>query len=294
MANEPRCRQLDLGSYLLEPMQRITRYPLLLRQLLHYTEKRQGPSLQKANQNLLDAPIKGPVDGAVDANYYVDQEGLELALASAEQILKAANEAASERENALKMKSLARRLNSGGGLEGMHLIGETRFLGPRRFLKEGPLRKAKSGRRLTGYLFNDFLVLAHREARKSGKGELHAEDTSPISVYRKPLRLNEVVVRDMPGSQTKSHLLSSSSASLKKPSPDDEYATCFQVVYAAEILTLMAPSASEKRQWLAMLTEASRAALGAERKRPLATTRGSTGSARSTQQEPVNNLLVHI
>ena len=30
---------MDLSSYLLEPMQRITRYPLLLKQIVHYTPK---------------------------------------------------------------------------------------------------------------------------------------------------------------------------------------------------------------------------------------------------------------
>lgn len=33
MAN-PECRQLDLASFLLEPMQRITRYALLLKQVV--------------------------------------------------------------------------------------------------------------------------------------------------------------------------------------------------------------------------------------------------------------------
>ena len=35
--NLPICKHLDLSSYLLIPMQRITRYALLLRQILHYT-----------------------------------------------------------------------------------------------------------------------------------------------------------------------------------------------------------------------------------------------------------------
>jgi len=35
--SNPECKQLDLSSFLLEPMQRITRYSLLLKQILHYT-----------------------------------------------------------------------------------------------------------------------------------------------------------------------------------------------------------------------------------------------------------------
>ncbi len=35
----PQCRNLDLSSFLLLPMQRITRYTLLFKQILHYTPK---------------------------------------------------------------------------------------------------------------------------------------------------------------------------------------------------------------------------------------------------------------
>ena len=37
--DDPRCACLDLASFLLEPVQRLARYPLLLKQILHYTEK---------------------------------------------------------------------------------------------------------------------------------------------------------------------------------------------------------------------------------------------------------------
>jgi hypothetical protein len=39
LQNQPACKHLDLSSYLLIPMQRATRYPLLFRQILHYTSK---------------------------------------------------------------------------------------------------------------------------------------------------------------------------------------------------------------------------------------------------------------
>jgi hypothetical protein len=38
MRSEPALRGLDLSTYLLSPMQRITRYPLLLKQIHTYTE----------------------------------------------------------------------------------------------------------------------------------------------------------------------------------------------------------------------------------------------------------------
>ncbi|KAJ7500362.1 hypothetical protein B0H11DRAFT_1908822 [Mycena galericulata] len=38
LKEDPAVRNLDLSTYLLAPMQRITRYPLLIKQILHYTE----------------------------------------------------------------------------------------------------------------------------------------------------------------------------------------------------------------------------------------------------------------
>ncbi|SJL15191.1 uncharacterized protein ARMOST_18677 [Armillaria ostoyae] len=38
LRDDPAARNLNLSSYLLTPMQRITRYPLLVKQILHYTE----------------------------------------------------------------------------------------------------------------------------------------------------------------------------------------------------------------------------------------------------------------
>ena len=35
----PKCEGLELGSFLLEPVQRLARYPLLLRQMIHYTPR---------------------------------------------------------------------------------------------------------------------------------------------------------------------------------------------------------------------------------------------------------------
>ncbi|RXK39792.1 hypothetical protein M231_02985 [Tremella mesenterica] len=121
-------RGLDLSSFLLIPMQRITRYPLLLKQILHYTEPDQ------------------------------DISSVERALRIVESIVARINEGIREVEGQETLKMLSEDLWVGG--EGrLDLTAPTTFLGPRRLLKEGQVTKAKSGRKLTVVLCNDILVL---------------------------------------------------------------------------------------------------------------------------------------
>ena len=132
--NDPSVRSLDLSSYLLIPMQRLTRYPLLIRQILHYTE----PSS--------------------------DRDKIENSLIAAEMVLAAINESIREQEGQERLAELSKELWVGHGH--MDLTAPTMFMGPRRLLKEGLLVKAKSGRRLRVVLCTDFLILVE-EANKT-------------------------------------------------------------------------------------------------------------------------------
>ncbi len=121
---------LDLSHFLLEPMQRLTRYPLLIGQILRYTEE--------------DHP---------------DRVALGRALEVAERILTGVNEAVRSHEDLEKLLKLSDSLVFPGVKDArLDLAAPTRNLGPRKILKEGKLAKAKSGRKLTGYLFNDLLL----------------------------------------------------------------------------------------------------------------------------------------
>ena len=82
---DARCRQLDIGSFLLEPMQRITRYPLLIKQILHYTPKE-----------------------------HQDSQYLRDSLAISENLLKRANEAAKEQESTDRLKELQSQIDFEG------------------------------------------------------------------------------------------------------------------------------------------------------------------------------------
>ena len=89
---DSRCYGLDLQSFLLEPIQRIARYPLLIKQIIHYSEDEQR------------------------------KRDLVKALQSSEQLLFKINEGIREGENRSKLASIKIK-----GLQ-VDLMGQTRFL----------------------------------------------------------------------------------------------------------------------------------------------------------------------
>lgn len=109
-------------------MQRITRYPLLLRQIAHYTEPDQDLALVIS------------------------------ALRTIESIVGNINESVREAENEDRLRVLSEDLWVGG--EGrIDLTAPTQYQGPRRLIKEGAVSKAKSGKKLQLVLCNDILIL---------------------------------------------------------------------------------------------------------------------------------------
>lgn len=79
-----RCAGLELESFLLEPVQRLARYPLLLRQVLHYTD-----------------------------NKTTEHFGLQRALQAAEKALHLTNEAVREAENRARLTEIQDMLQKG-------------------------------------------------------------------------------------------------------------------------------------------------------------------------------------
>ncbi|KAJ3827567.1 hypothetical protein F5880DRAFT_1609212 [Lentinula raphanica] len=129
----PASRSLDLSSYLLIPMQRITRYPLLIRQISHYT----SPGEEK--------------------------DSIERSIEIAQKILNHINETIRYQEGQETLKRISQHLWIGQGR--LDLTAPTRHMGTRKLLKEGTLTKAKSGRKLHAFLCSDILVLTDDKAR---------------------------------------------------------------------------------------------------------------------------------
>ncbi|TFK77938.1 hypothetical protein K466DRAFT_124152 [Polyporus arcularius HHB13444] len=135
-------------------MQRITRYPLLFKQIIHYTD---------------------PGD---------DRSQVQRAQQMAEKILGHINETIRLQEGRERLKEISKELWVGQGR--LDLTAPTRYMGPRKLLKEGILTKAKSGRKLRAFLCNDILVLTEESTK---------------SLYRMPLSLAEVEVHEAAGAR---------------------------------------------------------------------------------------------
>ncbi|KAI9247826.1 hypothetical protein BY458DRAFT_526897 [Sporodiniella umbellata] len=193
----PDCRSLDFSHFLLEPVQRITRYPLLLRQILNSTPKR-----------------------------HPDYNLVKSALSVAQGILGDVNEETRKFENHQKMNELSRIID----MEGAQWLK----LKNREYVMDGALFKAKSGRKLHGFLFNDVFLLAEPLKTLNEKGYLY-------TLYREPMMIEGVGIRQL---QTVSLKQSFSSAS------ED---TGFQIVYNNQVTAVKASSTSQKRQWLSHL-----------------------------------------
>eukprot|EP00842_Homolaphlyctis_polyrhiza_P006330 jgi/Hompol1/6699/HPOL_000301-RA len=155
----PRCKKLDLASFLLVPMQRVTRYSLLLRQMLHYTPKE-----------------------------HPEHESTLIALQMSDELLEKLNAATKERQTTVKVRELSRTTDLAVPEESykLDLTTHTRILGRRLFLHEGTLFKNKSGRKLLAYLFNDMLLFVQQRPSSGLQN----------SLYRKPLMLCDISIRE--------------------------------------------------------------------------------------------------
>ncbi|OCH86200.1 hypothetical protein OBBRIDRAFT_797422 [Obba rivulosa] len=202
LREDPAARNLDLSSYLLSPMQRITRYPLLIKQILHYTD---------------------PSD---------DRKQVERALKMAERILEHINETIREQEGRERLRAISRDLWIGQGR--LDLTAPTRYMGPRKLLREGLLMKAKSGRKLRAFLCSDILVLTEDAAK---------------TLYRTPIPLSGVQVKEVSGGR------------------DD---LCFQITIAyprgGDAIALRATSARDCQLWMQAIDHASHKCRDAEKR----------------------------
>lgn len=156
-SNHPAARGLDLSHFLLVPMQRLTRYPLLLGQILRYT----------------------PEDHA-------DYTRVKAAKETSESILAKTNEAIRENEDATALSKLSENLWLG---EEARLDLTKPFIDPsqpevkrhRRVLRDEMVSKSKSGRKLRLVLTTDLLLV------------LHPQDSS---LYRMPIPVKEVKAQE--------------------------------------------------------------------------------------------------
>ncbi|CAG5123527.1 unnamed protein product, partial [Candidula unifasciata] len=164
----PKVKGVHLSGFMLKPMQRITRYPLLIDKILENT----------------------PADHA-------DRGNLEEALSLAQELCNQANQCVRERQNSDSLEWIQKHVHCDGLAENIVFNSLTNCMGPRRLLFHGVLYKAKSNKELVGFLFNDFLMLAYTSKPLGPSfSTVRVFDTAlQFKMYRVPIFLNEISVK---------------------------------------------------------------------------------------------------
>uniref|UniRef100_A0A087Y0V7 Intersectin 2b n=2 Tax=Poecilia formosa TaxID=48698 RepID=A0A087Y0V7_POEFO len=169
IATDYRCKGMPLSSFLLKPMQRITRYPLHIK-------------------NILECTAEG----------HPDHGHLKEALEKAEELCQQVNEGVREKENSDRLEWIQNHVQCDGAVEHLVFNSLTNCLGPRKLLHSGKMYKAKSSKELWAFLFNDFLLLTHaaKQFTSSGPDKLFSKRNNvQLKMYKPPVLLNEVLVK---------------------------------------------------------------------------------------------------
>uniref|UniRef100_A0A669DCR5 Intersectin 2b n=1 Tax=Oreochromis niloticus TaxID=8128 RepID=A0A669DCR5_ORENI len=159
IATDYRCKGMPLSSFLLKPMQRITRYPLHIK-------------------NILECTAEG----------HADRGPLKEALERAEELCQQVNEGVREKENSDRLEWIQSHVNCDGPVEHLVFNSLTNCLGPRKLLHSGKLYKAKSSKELWAFLFNDFLLLTYaaKQFTSSGLDKLFSNKNNKSPPLRQP------------------------------------------------------------------------------------------------------------
>uniref|UniRef100_A0A8C3DJK0 Uncharacterized protein n=1 Tax=Corvus moneduloides TaxID=1196302 RepID=A0A8C3DJK0_CORMO len=227
LAMDPRCKGMPLSSFLLKPMQRVTRYPLIIKNIIENT------------------PENHP-----------DHSHLKHALEKAEELCSQVNEGVREKENSDRLEWIQAHVQCEGLSEQLVFNSVTNCLGPRKFLHSGKLYKAKSNKELYGFLFNDFLLLTQiiKPLGSSGTDKVFSPSptcntkcTKLFADVLQPIFLNEVLVK-LP----------------TDPSGDEPI---FHISHIDRVYTLRAESINERTAWVQKIKAASELYIETEKKK---------------------------
>ncbi|XP_076618966.1 dynamin associated protein 160 isoform X3 [Colletes latitarsis] len=221
---DPRTKGMPLSSFLIKPMQRITKYPLIIGKILEHTS--------------VDHP---------------DRQYLQEALAKAEEFCTQVNEGVREKENSDRLEWLQTHVACDGLEEQLIFNSLTNSLGPRKLLHFGILHKAKSGKELVGFLTNDFLLFAQPLLTKKSVfyGQQFSFDRNEhqkFKMYRKPIFLNELSL--LGDSDTNGNL------SLSWGEGTENSTKILRLRDQKKPIILLAPSSSECSLWIRRITDA--------------------------------------
>lgn len=172
----PECNGLDLASFLLEPVQRLTRYPMLLKQILKYSDQssEEGTLLAVAideSQHLLDRVNQSMLEGEEQEKLLQLQRRI----------------SGQYRRPSIKLKNES----SHSVVLPANLAGLTRSFGERKLIKSGIWIKQRSGRKLLTFLFSDFILLTEAQ-NVDTTIEILDDESVNLKVYRKAIHLDDI------------------------------------------------------------------------------------------------------
>ncbi|XP_054002399.1 intersectin-1 isoform X6 [Hylaeus anthracinus] len=233
---DPRTKGMPLSSFLIKPMQRITKYPLIIGKILENT------------------PVNHP-----------DQQYLQEALAKAEEFCTQVNEGVREKENSDRLEWLQTHVACDGLEEQLIFNSLTNSLGPRKLLHYGILHKAKSGKELVGFLTNDFLLFAQPLLNKKllygQQFSFDRNEHQKFKMYRKPIFLNELSF--LGDSDTNGNV----SLNWGESTENSTKTLRLRDQNQKKPIILLAPSPSECSLWMKRITEARKKFLENEKTR---------------------------
>lgn len=244
-ACDPRCNGLNLSAYLLTPLQRVTRYPLLIRKIVEST----------------------------DANH-PDYEDVKNALNIAESLCSSVNEGRRVYENHERLDWMQSHISLTEADMVIQFNSETRFMGQRELLHMGSLVKVNSGKELMAFLCIDFILFTTPTKEIGRVSNLFANDKAmscTYKVYKRPFFLDEVaVMQASPSSTLKNGLTSNGNSNGNGDtfSETDGFngnivndADCFDLMIAMnptekKLVTFRAISVNDKVYWIQKLNQA--------------------------------------
>jgi hypothetical protein len=159
---------LPFHAHLLQPMQRITRYPMLLRDILTLT-----------------------------CNSHPDKALLQRALQKAETLCAQVNDCCRQLESKTRLKWMERHIQRNDLDYLLRFQSDTKLVGPRIVLQAGTLIKIRSGRKLMAFLCNDMLLLTVALSSVGRPIDLNQSDRAlraKYRLYRKPYMLHHLTI----------------------------------------------------------------------------------------------------
>ena len=129
-------------------------------------------------------------------------------------------------------------------------------MGPRKFLHYGLLRKAKTGKELVAFLFNDFLLLTYPSRSVAPQFHFDKHHNIKLRLYKKPIFLDEIDVLEWDGNGGKrknSTQITNSDVNSK------EFGIEFLLDnqdYGSKIMMFEAQNIHDRKLWLQNLKEA--------------------------------------